>query len=273
MLALWGTDVASAQTTPRPIPEGFVLPGPPPTNAPGATGADAPVAPANAASSPTLPTAAPASAATSAGPRPIVGSMAVAPAAVAPGAGTTQLLGQVPGGPRAWPCIQRKLDHVDAGQVWQGPPLESVAGAPRTEAISQFVASVAPRRVPLGDAEAKARDFVRSLPEAERKDRATAAFAELLALLNSERTSIMNGIERYGAKQQALAAKLREENAALSDLRNKGEMAKAADALEALQWDTRVFDERRRSLTYVCEVPTLIEQRLFALGRAMSGAL
>ena len=38
---------------------------------------------------------------------------------------------------------------------------------------------------------------------------------------------------------------------------------------EALLWQTRVFDERRQSLTYVCEVPVLIEQRMFALGRLL----
>ena len=264
--ALVSPDTALAQATPRAIPEGFVVPGPPPKNAPAGTGSGAPAAPAPAASPATAPPAGLAS-------RPIVGSMATAPAAVAPTAGTTQLLGKVSPNEHIWPCVQRKVDEVTAGQVWPGPPLETADGAPRGDAINQFVAAVAPRRVPLGDAEAKAREFVRSLPEAERKTRATAAFAELLSTLNAERSAIMNGIERYGARQQALATRLREENAAIGDLRNKGEMGKAADAQEALVWDTRLFQERRQSLTYVCEVPVLIEQRLFALGRAMSGEL
>ncbi|WP_188854612.1 hypothetical protein [Aureimonas glaciei] len=261
---------ASAQTTPRPIPEGFVLPGPPPTNAPAGTGsgAPAPAAPPGAEAAPqaVVPPAGLVS-------RPIVGSLAAAPAAVAPTAGTTQLLGTVSGSEHIWPCVQRKVDQVSAAQVWPGPPIETAEGTARSDAISQFVASVAPRRVPLGDAEAKAREFVRSMPESDRRTRATAAFAELLATLNAERTAIMNGIERYGARQQALAARLRGENAAIGEMRNKGEMSKAADAQEALLWDTRLFEERRKSLTYVCEVPVLIEQRLFALGRAMSGEL
>jgi len=36
---------------------------------------------------------------------------------------------------------------------------------------------------------------------------------------------------------------------------------------ERLLWDTRVFDERLQSLSYVCESPVLLEQRLFALSR------
>ena len=45
------------------------------------------------------------------------------------------------------------------------------------------------------------------------------------------------------------------------------------NARQALLWDTRIFNERRESLTYVCEVPILIEQRAFGLARAIAGAL
>ncbi len=39
---------------------------------------------------------------------------------------------------------------------------------------------------------------------------------------------------------------------------------------EALDWDQRILTERQQSLTYVCETPVLLEQRAFALGRALS---
>jgi hypothetical protein len=35
----------------------------------------------------------------------------------------------------------------------------------------------------------------------------------------------------------------------------------------------RLFNDRRSSLTYVCEVPTLIEQRLFTLARAIQAEI
>jgi hypothetical protein len=38
-------------------------------------------------------------------------------------------------------------------------------------------------------------------------------------------------------------------------------------------WETRIFNERRASLTFVCEVPTIIEQRLHALARAIISEL
>lgn len=283
LLALAGAAVAQAPA-PREIPKGFVLPGPAPKNAPAGTAASGTAAPGMPPEPGTVTTtpagttataggtaAMPGMAATPVAPT-VSGSNVATPNFVLPTAGTTHLLGTAGSAKSPWPCVQRKVEHVDAGQVWPGPPLEQAEGVPRTDAMRQLVATVAARRLPLPDAEKTAADFVKALPAEQRTPAAAAAFADLLKLMNDERTQIMRGIERYGAHQQALADKLRQENTALSDLRAKGD-AKAADAQEALLWDTRVFEERRRSLTYVCEVPTLIEQRLFALGRAMSGAL
>ena len=42
---------------------------------------------------------------------------------------------------------------------------------------------------------------------------------------------------------------------------------------QRLTWETRIFEERVQSLTYVCEVPTLIEQRLFALAKTIAEVL
>jgi len=42
-----------------------------------------------------------------------------------------------------------------------------------------------------------------------------------------------------------------------------------ADLEELLSWDLRIFEERNRSMTYLCEQPVLLEQRAFALGRTI----
>ena len=34
-----------------------------------------------------------------------------------------------------------------------------------------------------------------------------------------------------------------------------------------LVWETRIFEDRRQVIKFVCEVPTAIDQRLFALAR------
>ena len=46
------------------------------------------------------------------------------------------------------------------------------------------------------------------------------------------------------------------------------------DALaNQLAWQTRIFEDRRKSTSYVCDVPVQIEKRLFDLGSAIQGVL
>ena len=44
-------------------------------------------------------------------------------------------------------------------------------------------------------------------------------------------------------------------------------LAALAVAAVSLDWDMRIYEERERSLTYVCEVPVLYEQRAFAIAK------
>ena len=44
---------------------------------------------------------------------------------------------------------------------------------------------------------------------------------------------------------------------------------KIDDLSNQLIWETRIFEDRRRVIKFVCEVPTAIDQRLFALGRVI----
>ena len=45
------------------------------------------------------------------------------------------------------------------------------------------------------------------------------------------------------------------------------------DMTDQFTWDTRIFDERRKSLSYVCEVPVIIEHRLFELSKTIQTQL
>jgi hypothetical protein len=42
---------------------------------------------------------------------------------------------------------------------------------------------------------------------------------------------------------------------------------------QQIDWDSRVFDDRQRLLPVVCEQPRVIEQRVFALSRALQEQL
>ena len=140
-LLAFGNTAMAQENTARPIPEGFVLPGPPPTNAPaGATLPGESAAPAQSAPPPGAP--APAAPGT---PPTVSGSNVATQNTVLPTAGAVQILGAGTGGKHQWPCVQRKVEHVDAGQVWPGPPLEQAADVPRTDVyFAQTYDSVGP---------------------------------------------------------------------------------------------------------------------------------
>ena len=85
----------------------------------------------------------------------------------------------------------------------------------------------------------------------------------------------MAGITRYAHKQEALDAaidELRHEFAALEPPSRRTSTG-STRVEEEIDWSTRIFQDRQQSLTYVCETPVILEQRAFALGRAIAALL
>jgi hypothetical protein len=85
----------------------------------------------------------------------------------------------------------------------------------------------------------------------------------------------MNGVERFTRKQKNLAGKIRSEALALRAMQDEAQhdQAKLDEMTNQVAWSTRIFEDRRKTINYVCEVPALIERRLFALGRAIQQSL
>lgn len=173
-----------------------------------------------------------------------------------------------------WPCIQRKVPHISAGMMWAGPPVdEQDRSWEKSEELSALVHKLASRRLPVEKAEAMIADFAKQ--QGDQKNRQlTLLFTGLLQTINEERNDIIRGIARYAHQQAARAERIkkeREELAALyAEKSPSDEVRQKRNQLEEkLNWDTRIFDEREQSLTYVCESPKLLEQRLFALARAI----
>jgi hypothetical protein len=85
----------------------------------------------------------------------------------------------------------------------------------------------------------------------------------------------MNGLERVMRKQREAAEKIRSDTIALQALQDATppDQAKVDELGNQLVWETRIFEDRRRVVKFVCEVPTAIDQRLFALGRTIQQEL
>jgi hypothetical protein len=176
-----------------------------------------------------------------------------------------------------WPCIQRKVSEISAAQVWRGPPLDAAADAWRDDsALAELAAAIASRRTEMADAKGKIAEFA-TTAGTDGNRQLTLLFAGVLATINAERSSIMAGIGRYARRQHDLAEKIAGEAAELDRLPAEGgtedEIARREELSDAQTWDTRIFRERERSLGYVCELPTLLEQRAFALGREIVAQL
>ena len=175
-----------------------------------------------------------------------------------------------------WPCVQRKVASLTPASIWTGPALGGGATdwADDPE-VASLVARLAQRRLPIEDAEAEVEAFAAGLDPAKREERLTRLFAGLFETMSAERGEIMTGIERYARRQRTMAQEIRAESARLDEARASAD-ADARDVVEAeadLAGRIRVFDERRASLPFVCETPRLVEQRLFALGRAIGVAI
>lgn len=174
-----------------------------------------------------------------------------------------------------WPCIQRKVPQLSLGQIWTGPDLPPEAADWAREAdLRELVEELAARRLPLVEAQQKIRDFRDGLPQDERAKMLAMLVQGLFETMNGERAHVMSGIARYAHRQRDMAASLRAEGSALDALRARpdADQQQLAARSEQLTFRTRVFQERVQSLTYVCEVPTLIEQRLYALVKVLAEA-
>lgn len=169
-----------------------------------------------------------------------------------------------------WPCVQRKVPEVSSGMIWAGPAVDGLQGAWRDDpVVTDLAARIAQRRTPLEDAKVLVQDFAASLG-ADKDRKLTLLFVGMLATINRERGSIISGIGRYAQRQTQLAEKIERTFAELGALPVKGNLEDEArrEELEDIQvWDTRIYEERERSLGYICDQPVRLERRAFALAR------
>ena len=95
--------------------------------------------------------------------------------------------------------------------------------------------------------------------------------------LSAERNQIVRGIKRFYRRQEAIAHRMEEGWKMLGEIDPNSTDPKLVEQRTAIQqqidWDSRVFDDRQRLLPVVCEQPRVIEQRVFALSRAIQEQL
>ncbi len=169
-----------------------------------------------------------------------------------------------------WPCVQAKVPEISIPAVWAGPAIDDVASTWKDDAdVVALVERLASRRIPLAQAQQAVTDFL-----ARSRDKTKSGkliFAGLFDSLNAQRSAVLNGLERVMRKQREAVDKIRTDTTALQAAQGatSPDQTKIDELNNQLLWEARIFDDRRRVVTFVCEVPTIIDQRLFALSRTI----
>jgi hypothetical protein len=177
-----------------------------------------------------------------------------------------------------WPCEQPLRGEMSIGAMWQGPDPAGVQEDWRkSPTVVALVNEIAPRRVPQEDALANVQRFAAGYQGEERARILTQVFVGLFDTLSAERNQIVRGIKRFSRRQDALAKRMEEGWRMLGEIDPNATDPKLVEQRAAIQqqidWDSRVFDDRQRLLPVVCEQPRVIEQRVFALSRALQEQL
>jgi hypothetical protein len=170
-----------------------------------------------------------------------------------------------------WPCAQAKVPEISLAAVWAGPALGDAQNTWKDDAkVGALVPKLAARRTPLDEAEKAIKESLAG-SVADKTVTGKLLFAGLFDTLNAQRSSVMSGLERVTRKQREEADRIRTDTLALQALQDASppDQPKIDELGNQLVWETRIFEDRRRVIKFVCEVPTAIDQRLFALGRVI----
>lgn len=174
-----------------------------------------------------------------------------------------------------WPCAQAKVPEISLAAVWAGPALDDASNKWKDDPkISALVGKLAARKLPLDDAQKAVTEFLSS-PGVDKAAAGKLLFAGLFDTLNAERSAVISGLERVTRKQRQAADKIRADTIALQALQdaNPPDQPKIDELGNQLIWETRIFEDRRHVVKFVCDVPTTIDKRLFALSRTIQQEL
>jgi hypothetical protein len=177
------------------------------------------------------------------------------------------LLGAEPGDPN-WPCVQRRVENLSIGVMWPHPVLEGTEPLP--EDLLDLAAELALRRVSEEQARSLLAEVAARHPEYGLNDYGRL-YQATFEHIDRQRAEIVAGIGSYARNQHRLASEIAALQSDISRLETAEESDfDRIDEIEAeLDGRVRVFNDRAKSLTYVCESPVLLEQRAYSIAQIM----
>ena len=150
--------------------------------------------------------------------------------------------------------------------MWQ-QPVTKVALSP---AADELATQLALRRVSIDEATRLVADFAKATPNAG-ADVYGTIFHTVFDRISDRRSLIIRGITRYAHNQTAMADRIKANQAEMDKLTTSG--SKDFDRMDKLEeqiaWDERIYRDRGKSLTYVCETPVILEKRVYAIAKLL----
>ncbi len=168
-----------------------------------------------------------------------------------------------------WPCVQRKVENLSVGQMFPYviPEIEGEK-AELSQDIGELSQRLSLRRFTVEELTPFIDEFA-----AEHPDNAAlgALFVGAFERISKQRRTIISGIARYASKQTQLSDHIESQRTEMRTLLDATEpdFDKIDVVEEKLDWDQRIYQDRARALTYVCEAPVLLEKRAFAIGKVI----
>jgi len=174
-----------------------------------------------------------------------------------------------------WPCQQIKIEHMSLATMWSGPSVEPyITDWQRYPAAAQLAQRLAQRRIPVAQANSEIGSFAKAAGD-QQKTELLALIAGLFSLLDQERFAVIEGLDRFGVRQQSYAAQIRKKITDLHEAQDapQPDQQTIKKLSDQIAWDTQVFSDRKSMIAYACFVPDEIEHRLFALAGTVSNLL
>lgn len=177
-----------------------------------------------------------------------------------------------------WPCEQALVPEVAAAVVWDGPSVEGMSDQWQSDAeVAALVGRLVARGADPAASDGLIETFADAQPPGKERDRRlTLLFAGVLERLNADRSMLNDGILRYSRDQERRARILDTHLAELVELESDPSPEAAerlAEMQEQLLMEQRIFDDREKTIPFLCTRPRAVEQRMGELARAIAAWL
>lgn len=174
-----------------------------------------------------------------------------------------------------WPCIQRKVENLSIGLMWPLPiePEQAEMDSALERDVAELAETLGLRRIPLEELQSQVDTF--AAKHDGNADTLGRVFAQVFDTVSKRRTRIIKGIGDFSMGQIALADKIDAARAEIDTLMAASDPNfDRVDLLEEqIDWDQVIHTDRQRSITYLCETPTLLERRLFGVAQMLQQAV